>query len=399
MGDDFPPPWYRHLQRILREQEAMRRMIGGTDSMRQMIEQSEQLRRTTELLRISSSSALAEISTLPDYEHILGTTMRSEAFLLAGREHGALLEGAGRTAGSYLAAMEEAQRTAALTRSLLPALELDQALTKLYDVWVAKDLAPMASSLDSLSSLREAAARIGTFRTAIEIGVARAGISPALQSAIATVDQITSGAIELWSGIADDLDGFASIPAPLREIPVLLAFETSRDIALLFSDDDEVIEARPSQSLVAARAASLPERLRELHPKLAEKYEGVLHAMEVRGPDYISQVAASARELLKFVVEMLAPEDAVLTFNPTAKRGADGKLTRRALLEYIFRRVAASEDYAKMVSGQVDLILGSWYPLNAAVHALDPDLEHDHIESLIIQIEFGLIELLHASDA
>lgn len=189
------------------------------------------------------------------------------------------------------------------------------------------------------------------------------------------------------------------MPAALREIPVLQAFETSRSVALLFSDDEEIVEARPPQSLVSVHAASLPDKLRALHPRLAEKYEGVLHAVEMRGPDYIAQASASARELLKFTLELIAPEEAVLDQEPTAKRGDDGKLTRRSLLEYTFRGIAASDDYAKMVEGQINLILASWFPLNTAVHKLDPDLAHEQLESLIIQVEFALIEMLHASDA
>jgi hypothetical protein len=404
-GDDFIPPWYRDLDRIRREQEWLQRIAAPAGSMRAMIEAGEQMRslgdsneerrRMLEALSLSSASVSAARVELPDYNRIADTTIRIDASLLAGR---AFHDMSVSTAGAYLSAMEDAQRAAVLGRSLVQALSLNEALADTYAAGISNSVAEIAASLESINSLRDVATSIGQFRAAIEIGTTQIDVPPALRRTLDGLDHITSAATSIWSGIAHDVERFSSLSAPLRELPVLYAFEATRAVAMLFSDDEEVVEARAPHSLVATRAVALPSMLERLHPNIAEKYRGVLHAIQTRGPDYIAQASASARELLKFTVEMLAPDDQVLAFKPGSERGQDGNLTRRARLDYIFRKVATSKNYAKMVDGQINLILASWFPLNTAVHDLAPDLKHHQLESLIIQIEFGLIEMLHASD-
>jgi hypothetical protein len=403
--DDEYLRWYRQMERVLRAREQLRVIAEPTSATRALIEAGEQMRalgeqgrRIIEDLSLPLSSAYAELLALSDYSGFIDTTIRLDPSLLAGRSFPGVRDMSLQSVGVHLDAMEDAQRLAVLGRSLVPAIALNGALTETYAAGVSRNHGEAAVSLESRDSLQALAAGIGQFRVAIQVGATQIDVPPALQVALDGLDQVTGAVTSVWSGIADNIDRFSSIPAPLRELPVLYAFEATRAVAMLFSDDEEVVDARPPQSLVGARAAALPAMLEKLHPKIAEKYLGVLHAMQARGPDYIAQASASARELLTFTVNRLAPDDQVLAFNPSSDRDKDGKLSRRARLHFIFRRVASSEDYAKMVLVQIELILGSWFPLNTAVHRLDPDLGQQQLESLVLQIEFALIEMLHASD-
>lgn len=398
-GHYFLPPEYRHIARLLAEQESMQRMLGASESMQRVIEAGEQMRRMSEPLRISSNTAYAALAAVPNYDQILGTTIRAVTSLQAGREHAALFESSTRTVASCLASMEETQRAATLARSLSPVMTLDGVLAKTYSIGVASNLASLDTALNSLTSLREAAAELGTFRTVIEIGAATAVISPELQSALKSLDQVTSGATAIWSGIAGDLDRLQSIPAPLREIPVLQVFEASRGIALVYSDDEDIVDARPPAGLLAAETASLPNQIGAINPLLVKSYLGVLGAFNGRGADYVAHCSVSGRRLLESTVEELAPDKDVLAHNPQAERGPDGKITRRAKLRYIMRGLASSsKDYVKMTEGLINLILGTWYPMNDGVHKLDSDLGHEHLRSLICQIEWALVTLLQAHE-
>lgn len=403
--DDEYLRWYRQMERVLRAREQLRSISEPSSSTRALIEAGEQMRtlgtegrRIIEDLSLLSSSAYTALLALPDYSGFIDTTIRLDASLRTSPDRSGVQNMFLQSVGVHLDAMEDAQRLAVLGRSLVPAIALSGALTETYEAWVSTNVVAAAVPLESIDALQHVVAGIGQFRVAIQVRATQIDVPPALQAALADLDEVTNAVTSVWSGISHDIHGFSSIPAPLREIPVLYAFEATRAVAMLFSDDEEVVDARSPRSLVGTRAAALPSMLEKLHPRIAEKYLGVLHAIQARGPDYIAQASASARELLTFTVEKLAPDDQVLAFNPDSERGKDGHLTRRSRLHFIFRRVASSEDYAKMVLGQIELILGSWFPLNTAVHRLDPDLRQQQLESLVLQIEFALIEMLHASD-
>jgi hypothetical protein len=82
------------------------------------------------------------------------------------------------------------------------------------------------------------------------------------------------------------------------------------------------------------------EWLASIDPRLANKYRGAWHAVGTQGPDWMSQCANSAVELIDWTLRRLAPEDTVREWQVSVglyedEYGGNGKPSRSLRIRYI----------------------------------------------------------------
>ena len=123
--------------------------------------------------------------------------------------------------------------------------------------------------------------------------------------------------------------------------------------------------------------ASLEYKLGKLKPAYATQFRGAMLRSEERGPDWLTQTAASLRKVLLGVLHRAAPDDLVLPWVTERKTQVDvhGHPTRRTKIAWLCRSIR-HEGYRKFVRSELDSALAALDLLNEAIHVDEfPDLE------------------------
>lgn len=89
--------------------------------------------------------------------------------------------------------------------------------------------------------------------------------------------------------------------------------------------------------------AQLTDELRRISADLDDRWRGAIFALNPRNPDAARHFCTSAREIMTFILESGAPDDAVVAATPGCPKTTDGKPTRKAKLQFLLRNRAMSE--------------------------------------------------------
>jgi DNA-binding PadR family transcriptional regulator len=136
----------------------------------------------------------------------------------------------------------------------------------------------------------------------------------------------------------------------------------------------------------------LDQWLQEVHPGLVELRDGAAAAIHSTQPDALRQAAHSGRELIRQVLDRLAPDDEV--------KGASWfqgeKVTRRDRVKLILERRAGhiSESTLKVIEAQCDVVEASYHRLSAVAHDESGQVIRDHVVELLRASEAALKDLL-----
>lgn len=133
------------------------------------------------------------------------------------------------------------------------------------------------------------------------------------------------------------------------------------------ADVVEHIQLDTDDSTTCEPDAAVLSLLQELDDALVEQYLGAIETFNRRGRDSARQVAISLRELLKFVIEGLAPTATVVAWL-TARGGAQphSQPTDRDRLRYIWQ--GRRRDEMVFVSSQIGTITAFRTALNEPTH-------------------------------
>ena len=134
--------------------------------------------------------------------------------------------------------------------------------------------------------------------------------------------------------------------------------------------------------------------LESIDVRLADKYKGAWHTLSGQGPDWISQSANSAVELIDWTLRSLAEENDVLKWQQTTGKYADelgdnGRPHRALRIRYIATQRGISPSATELA---IKAITGTLKELQKMKHA-DGEVMRKALRSALLGTEHGLLIL------
>ena len=140
--------------------------------------------------------------------------------------------------------------------------------------------------------------------------------------------------------------------------------------------------------------ASLEYTLGALNPAFAAQFRGWILCSKERGPDWLTQTAASLRKLILGLLHNAAPNDLVLPWvtKPTQQLDEHRRPTRSTKLDWLCRSIN-NKAYRKFVRMELDSALTILDMLNHAIHVNEfPELE-ESFPSVSARAKFAILHL------
>jgi Predicted pPIWI-associating nuclease len=126
-----------------------------------------------------------------------------------------------------------------------------------------------------------------------------------------------------------------------------------------------------------------------------KRWQGALFALNPANPDAARHFCTSSREILAYVLDIEAPDDAVLARYPNCQRTDKGRPTRRTKIQFCLERktLAAPElvDFADADLENVSKLFGVF---NDATHGSAGTFDLGQLASLKMRVE-DAIRFLH----
>jgi hypothetical protein len=166
--------------------------------------------------------------------------------------------------------------------------------------------------------------------------------------------------------------------------------------------EGEIVEPDEEPWLVARTEAvdRIADWLGSVHPRLAVKFKGMWHVVQSRGPDYASQAANSAVELIDHTLRTLAPEDDVIAWQELKGKYAkevnpqNGRPHRSLRIRYIAERRAIR---ASSVDYIIKSVTGVLKDLQAIKHVGD-DRMAPALSTALQGVEYCILMLMGTED-
>ena len=150
--------------------------------------------------------------------------------------------------------------------------------------------------------------------------------------------------------------------------------------------------------LSSQRDASLELTLAAYDPAFADQLRGVWLRGKERGPDWLTQAAASCRKLLLGLLHTAAPNERVLPWAKKRRVQLDpkGRPTRRTKIDWLCRSIE-NRAYRGFVRNDLNTVLEVLALCNQAVHVNEsPDFE-ESFELAIARVESGIRHIIELS--
>ncbi|HEX8743195.1 MAG TPA: hypothetical protein VF712_08665 [Thermoleophilaceae bacterium] len=170
----------------------------------------------------------------------------------------------------------------------------------------------------------------------------------------------------------------------------------------------DLAETETANSAAAANAlfgdeADLPreetvitDELRVISAELDKRWQGALFSLDSRNPDAARHFCTSSREILTRVIDLEAPDDAVLAALPDCETLDDGRPIRRAKIGYLLSKSGADhESLRDFVETDVHDVMKLFRVFNDATHGDAGVLDLNALRALKQRVE-GAIKFLSA---
>jgi hypothetical protein len=143
------------------------------------------------------------------------------------------------------------------------------------------------------------------------------------------------------------------------------------------------------------RETSLDTELGEISPDLDQRWRGALFALNPANPDAARHFCASSREILVSVLDIQAPDDAVLRGIPNCPITDEGRPTRRAKIEFCLqRKTLSAPELVDFVDSDLDNVSTLFGVFNRGTHGSAGKFDLDQLASLKVRVE-DAIRFLH----
>jgi hypothetical protein len=140
----------------------------------------------------------------------------------------------------------------------------------------------------------------------------------------------------------------------------------------------------------------ITDELRIISADLDKRWQGAVFSLDSRNPDAARHFCTSSREILTRVIDLEAPDDAVLAALPDCETLEDGRPIRRAKIGYLLSQSGADNaSLCEFVETDVDDVLKLFRVFNDATHGDAGVLDLSALRALKQRVE-GAIKFLSA---
>lgn len=146
--------------------------------------------------------------------------------------------------------------------------------------------------------------------------------------------------------------------------------------------------------LIELRETKIEDELVVFSAELDERWRGALFSLHPQNPEASRHFCSSSREILLEMIEIGAPDEIVLSENPSAALTTEGGVTRREKISYMVSakgiRLPEAVDFAH---GDVDDIVELVNVLNSGTHGESGRFSMSTLASIKNRVEDGIIFL------
>lgn len=157
--------------------------------------------------------------------------------------------------------------------------------------------------------------------------------------------------------------------------------------ALLGQEQGDQTEADIQQTEIDAE-------LKQLSPDLDQRWRGALYSLSPRNPDAARHFCTSARELVTTILELRAPDAAVLSATPDCAINQENKPTRRAKIQYLVQRHGIdSAELGDFIDADISNIVDLFNVFNSATHGDAGRYDFPKLRAIKKRVEGGILFL------
>lgn len=186
--------------------------------------------------------------------------------------------------------------------------------------------------------------------------------------------------------------GFGSTFLDLSERENANSLEVSN---LLESNSNEGMR---DDDLTLLENAEISNMLESVSPELNNRWKGALFSLNPNNPDASRHFCTSAREVFIQILEINAPNDQVISMNPSCEKTERGIPTRREKIKFLLQRSGIIYDTAlQFVNEDVNNILNLFRVFNDGTHGTSGKFSIDKLMAIKTRIEDGITYLTSIS--
>ena len=140
--------------------------------------------------------------------------------------------------------------------------------------------------------------------------------------------------------------------------------------------------------------AELLDGLRRISSDLDDRWNGAVFSLNPQNPDAARHFCTSAREILSQILQLKAPDDAVVALLPDCDRTPDGSPTRRSKIRYFLaRRDMAAESLEQFVEDDIENIVQLFNVFNKGTHGAAGTFDLPQLGAVRKRVENGIMFL------
>ncbi|MFC0530425.1 pPIWI-associating nuclease domain-containing protein [Phytohabitans kaempferiae] len=138
---------------------------------------------------------------------------------------------------------------------------------------------------------------------------------------------------------------------------------------------------------------ALTDELSAVSADLDQRWRGALFALNPRNPDAARHFCTSSREVIVQMIDIKAPDTAVLAANPGA-RLPDGRVARREKINYLLAKYGANHaSLGNFVETDINDVLNLFKVFNSSTHGEAGKLDMTALRALKVRVE-GAVRFL-----
>jgi hypothetical protein len=140
--------------------------------------------------------------------------------------------------------------------------------------------------------------------------------------------------------------------------------------------------------------SQLTDELRRISVDLDDRWRGAVFALNPRNPDAARHFCTSAREIINFILEAKAPDDAVLAALPGCPRTEEGRPTRRSKVRFLLQRKTMLEPtLEEFVEQDMQNIVDLFKVFNDGTHGSAGTFDMRALSTIRKRVEDGIFFL------
>lgn len=169
--------------------------------------------------------------------------------------------------------------------------------------------------------------------------------------------------------------------------------ETANSVAVLNALLDEPTANAGDESRL--RDTIITNELSDISPDLDARWRGALFALSPINPDAARQFCTSAREIFVNLLDLKAPDEAILAANANIQLTQNGRVPRREKINFCLSRSGQqSPELATFVEDDINNVMDLFGTFNPATHGEAGKYDFSQLSAIKTRVE-GAIQFLY----